>query len=101
MNRSDIAYLVSERFVQNEYGVMERFTTKRTVFVDVTSVTSQEWFEGGRNGLNPQFRFSLFSADYEGEKIIEYNDVQYTVYRTYQRKTDVIELYVEKRKGNE
>ena len=101
MNRSDIAYLVSERFVQNEYGVMERFTTKRTVFVDVTSVTSQEWFEGGRNGLNPQFRFSLFSADYEGEKIIEYNDVQYTVYRTYQRKTDAIELYVEKRKGNE
>lgn len=99
--RSNAAYLVAEEFTQNEYGVLERTFTKTKVFVEVNSVTGQEWFEGGRNGLNPQFRFSMFSHDYHNEKIIEFKDVQYTIYRTYQRKSDVIELYAEKRKGNE
>lgn len=101
MRLSRVAYLVTETYTLNEYGVMESTTQKSKVFVDVASVTSQEWFEGGRNGLNPQFRFSMFSHDYHGEQIIEYEGIQYTVYRTYLRKADVIELYVEKRKGNE
>lgn len=101
MNRSSVANLVVESYSQNDYGVMERTTTRHKVFVNVTSVTGQEWFEGGRNGLNPQYRFTLFSHDYHGEQIIEYEGVQYTVYRTYLRSVDEIELYVEKRKGNE
>lgn len=101
LSRSDVAYLVSESFTQNDYGVYERTTQKNKVFVDVSSVNSQEWFEGGRNGLNPQYRFIMFVHDYNGEQIIEYKDIQYTVYRTYLRKGDLIELYTEKRKGNE
>lgn len=101
MNRSSVAYLVTESFTQNQYGVMESSTTKHKVYVDVTSANQQEWFEGGRNGLNPQYRFTMFSFDYHNEKIIEYQNVQYTIYRTYYRSTDEIELYVELRKGNE
>lgn len=101
MNRSQVAYLVGESFSQNEYGIYEKVETERKVFVNVSSVNANEWFEGGRNGLNPQFRFTMFSYDYEGEKIIKYNDVQYTIYRTYFRKVDEIELYTELRKGNE
>lgn len=101
MNKSSVAYLVHESFSQNEYGVMEPSTTKYKVYVDVNSVTSQEWFDGGRNGLNPQFRFRMFTWDYHGEQIIEYMGKQYTIYRTYFRSTDEIELYVELRKGNE
>ena len=101
MNRSELAYLVVESYTQNEYGVMVKTTTKHPVYVNVTSVTSQEWFEGGRNGLNPQYRFTMFQFDYTVEKIIEYNDKQYTIYRTYNRSVDEIELYTELRKGNE
>lgn len=101
MNRSAVAYLITESFLQNDYGVYERTTEKKKVYVDVTSVTAQEWFEGGRNGLNPQFRFTMFSHDYSGEQIIEYKGIQYSIYRTYLRKADLIELYAEKRKGNE
>lgn len=101
MNRSSVAYLVVDSYTQNEFGVMEKSTTRYKVFVNVASVTGQEWFEGGRNGLNPQFRFTLFSHDYHGEQVIEYQGVQYTIYRTYLRNVDEIELYVEKRKGNE
>jgi SPP1 family predicted phage head-tail adaptor len=81
--------------------VLEKTTTRKKVFVNVTSVTGTEWFEGGRNGLNPQFRFIMFSHDYNNEKVIEYNGTQYTIYRTFLRSTDEIELYAELRKGNE
>lgn len=101
MNKSSVAYLVSESWTQDENGVQRATATKRKVFVNVSSVTSQEWFEGGRNGLNPQYRFKMFQFDYLGEKIIEYNGVQYTIYRTYNRSVDEIELYTELKKGNE
>lgn len=101
MNKSDVAYLVTESYTQNDYGVMEKTTARKQVYVNVTSVTSQEWFEGGRNGLNPQYRFTMFQFDYTGEKIIEYKDKQYTIYRTYNRSVDEVELYTELRKGNE
>ena len=43
----------------------------------------------------------MFQFDYLGEKIIEYNGVQYTIYRTYNRSVDEIELYTELKKGND
>lgn len=101
VNRSNVAYLVTESFEQDDYGVWQRTETDKKVYVDVTSVTSQEWFEGGRNGLNPELRFRMFTYDYSGEKIIKFNNIQYTIYRTYLRKNDEIELYCEKKKGNE
>ena len=101
MNKSGVAYLVNESWEQDECGVMRSTLTKRKVFVNVSSVTSSEWFEGGRNGLNPQYRFTMFNFDYLGERIIEYNDVQYSIYRTFNKSVDEIELYVELKKGNE
>lgn len=99
--KSDVANLVSETWTQNDFGIMECQTSHRQVFVDVTSVNSSEWFEGSRNGLNPQFRFTMFSHDYAGEKILEYEGVNYTIYRTYLKDKDHIELYTELKKGNE
>lgn len=101
MKKSDVAYLVSESWTQDNTGVQRRSTEKRKVFVKVSSVNSQEWFEGGRNGLNPQYRFTMFQFDYLGEKIIEYNGIQYTVYRTFNKSVDEIELYTELKKGND
>lgn len=100
MNRSEVIYLVDRTYTQNEYGVMLPTETKKKVFCSKTSVTSAEWFEGGRNGLNPEYRFIVFKYDYNNEEVLEYNSVQYTIYRTYEN-NDLIELYVEKRKGNE
>ena len=99
MNRSGVIYLVCETHQQNDYGVIETAYTKRKVFADVTSVSAKEWFEGGRSGLNPEYRMTVFTYDYNGEEILEYNGVQYTIYRKYER-GDKTELYVQKRQGN-
>jgi len=101
MDRSRVIYLVSKSFLPNSYGVYEETETRKKVFCNVSSVTQTEWFEGGRNGLNPEYRMTMFKGDYSGESVLEYNGIKYTIYRTYETRNDLIELYVEKRKGNE
>lgn len=92
---------MSETHQQNEYGVFECTLKKTKVFVNVNSVSQSEWFEGGRNGLNPEFRMTMFGPDYNGERIIEVDNKQYAIYRTFMRDDEMIELYVERRKGDE
>lgn len=99
MDRSTPIYLVAETFSEDAYGVLKPIATKRLVYANVTSVSADEWFEGGRNGLNPSLRVRMFAPDYEGEEIAEINGKAYAVYRTYHARTDIIELYLEKRKG--
>lgn len=70
------------------------------VYANVTSVSADEWFEGGRNGLNPDLRFRMFKFEYHGEEIIEYKGQRYAVYRTYEARNDILELYVERKQGD-
>lgn len=99
MDRSTPFYLVSAVIQTDTYGVQKRTETKRTVYGQVSSVTAAEFFEGGRNGLSPELRFSMFRYDYEGETIVEYEGKRYSVYRTYKAKGETIELYCERKGG--
>ena len=99
MDRSDVIYLVAATYTQDDYGVLQADESRRKVYCNVTSVTATEFFEGGRNGLNPEYRFTLFAPDYQGETIIEYKGKRYGVYRTYLARTDTLELYAERKGG--
>ena len=99
MDRSEQITLLTPTKVQNAYGVWEETYTSRTVFCQVDSVTRQEFFEGGRNGLNPEFRMTMFFGDYNDERILIFRDKTYSVYRTYIGRNDTIELYVERKGG--
>ncbi len=99
MDRSDIITLVAVTRTQNDYGQWVASESTRDVYCQVDSVTQSEFFEGGRNGLNPEFRFTMFFADYENEPIVEYKGLRYAVYRTYLNRNDKIELYVERKGG--
>ena len=84
---------------QDEYGRWVATPTAKEVFCQVDSVTRAEFFDGGRNCLNPEFKFTMFFGDYNGESVVEYAGNTYSVYRTYLRRTDIIELYVERKGG--
>lgn len=99
MDRSRVIYLVSNNKSQNELGIWVDNLTERKVFAEVSSVGQSEWFEGGRNGLNPEYRFRMFAYDYNGESLVRYNGNIYSIYRTYVDRNELIELYAEKREG--
>ena len=98
MTRDIELTLINPVMVADSYGIPQESTEeRRTVMARVSSVTASEFFEAGRNGLNPEFKFTMFLYDYNGQKIVEYNGQKYTVYRTYMGRSDTIELYVERR----
>lgn len=99
MDRSNVIKLISSTKTQDENGVWRETLSRRQVFCDVSSVTASEFFEGGRNGLNPEFRMTIFAGDYQGETMLEFNGKTYAIYRTYLARNDNLELYVERKGG--
>ena len=73
--------------------------TVKTVFADVKSASSTEFHNGFRNGLNPKFVFTMFRYDYDNESAVEYEGSRYSVYRTFRKGTDRIELHAERKGG--
>ena len=92
--------LLKTTLTVDEYGVERRRTEGRDVYCQVDSVTRSEFFEGGRNGLNPEYRFRIFEGDYQGEQEAVYHGRTYSIYRTYNARNDVLELYVERKGGS-
>ena len=99
MDRSEVCYLITRTHRRDENGIMQPTEFETEVFCNVQSVSASEWFNGGRSGLNPEFRFTMFEGDYMGQDIIKYNGIRYAIYRTYHAKDNNIELYVQKEGG--
>lgn len=99
MDRSQVITLLSVTRTQDNLKVWHEVPTQRQVYCEVSSISQSEWFEGGRNGLNPALRFRMFAPDYQGEKTLLYNGTEYSVYRTYVDRNELIDLYTEQRRG--
>lgn len=113
----DIILLISDNGYYDDLKVYHKAETSRQVFAKINSVTRSEFFQGGRNGLNPQLVFTIFKGDYNNERVIEYQGQRYSVYRTYlgarntyvgpntqarqELQSDYIELYVERKAGTD
>lgn len=91
--------LLKSANVKDENGVYHASYTAREVFCRVGSITRAEFFGAGRNGLNPQYVFTVFAEDYEGEDLVRYDGESYSIYRTYRTDSDYMELYAEKKGG--
>ena len=99
LDRSDVITLIGVIHTQDSTGVFQQTYTSREVYCNVSSVTRAEFFDAGRSGLNPEYRFTMFRHDYQGETIAEYKGKKYAVYRTYIGKNDTLELYVQREGG--
>ena len=95
----DVINLITVTSDQDEAGVSRQSYAEREVFCKVSSVTRSEFFAAGRSGLNPEYVFSVFAGDYDGEELLSYRGLSYAIYRTYRKEGDYIELYAERKGG--
>lgn len=96
---SDVVTLISSEQYQDEAGIFHENLTEREIFAKVDSVSRTEWAEAGRLGFNAEWRFTVFSGEYNGERACEFRGTRYGIYRTYQASLDRIELYAERKSG--
>jgi len=93
--------LTTHARVQDDNGVWrDGSAISREVFAQVDSVSRDEFFQGGRNGLRPEYRFTIFWGEWQGERECTYMGVDYSIYRSYHIPgTDYLELYAERKAG--
>ena len=90
MDRDTELILITPVMAADTYGIpQEGEPIRRSVFARVESVSRSEFFEAGRNGLRPDYKMTMFSYDYEGEKIVEFNGRRFNVVRAFQSEFDV------------
>lgn len=95
---TDVLTLVAQTVTLDDYGNEVATETEREVFCEVDSITQSEFYQAANTELNPEHKFTIFFGDYEGESIVKYNGVRYSIYRTY-RADDNLELYAERKIG--
>ena len=95
---TDVLTLVAQTITTDQYGNEVATEVQSTVFCEVDSISQTEFYQAANTELNPEYRFTIFFGDYNGQPIVIYNGVRYAVYRTY-RTGDDLELYVERKIG--
>ena len=95
---TDVIQLIKQTVTTNTYGIEEMTETERTVYAKVDSISQTEFYQAANTEFNPEYRFTVFFDDYEGESLLAFNDGRYSIYRTY-RTGDDLELYAERKVG--
>lgn len=94
----DLIAVVTEKDSLNQ--VVETTRTTATVYADISSVSQTEFFSGGRIGLQPSLKATIYGFEYNNEPIVKWNGKLYSVYRTYAvNGSDKLELYLEEKGG--
>lgn len=81
----DVITLIKETTTDyDQYGNEIQLTEEREVMCQIYGVTRTEFYSAATNNLHPEITARLSDyADYEGETLVRYNDVLYSVIRTY------------------
>lgn len=95
---TDVITLVTQTITTDKYGNEVAKETEKTVFCEVDSISQTEFYAAANTELNPEYKFTIFFGDYEGEEVVVFNGARYSVYRTY-RTGDNLELYAERKIG--
>lgn len=101
MNLAEKITLLAIEYEQDDLGEWVETRTETEVFALVESVTMSEFYQAGMQGFKPEYRMTVWMTEYSGQKLLEYGDKTYTIYRSYRRDDGRIELYVTERKGDE
>lgn len=97
---NDTLQLLTKTITNDEYLIQREQLDGPTVFCDTSSVGASEFYEAAQTGLQPEYRFTILVAEYNGQTLVKYHGQILSVYRTYRRSNDYIELYTERRQGD-
>ena len=101
MNQAAKIALLKTTYTQDDLGEWTETRTNTEIFGWVESVSMSEFYQAGMQGLEPEYKITIWMQEYGGQDLVEYNSKIYSVYRTFRRSDGRLELYVTGRKGEE
>lgn len=99
MDRSDKITLIACTYEVDAIGQRVPVEHRADVYCNVRRVSMTEFFAAGKSGISPDYKVTVFDAEYEGEQIAEYRGVRYAIYRSYLGANETRELYLTRQEG--
>lgn len=100
MTRETMVTLEVPVYRQDSLGqYVKAGSQQTTVFAEVTSASQSEWSAAGLAGLKAEWRVTVWADEYRGATAAILDGVRYSIYRTYQRSEDRMELYLTRKAG--
>lgn len=97
--REDVVTLIGNTgTTSDEIGNQIASPRRTEVFALVASAGKNEHYSAAQMHLKAEFKLVIRSFEYNGEKIVELDGKQYSVYRVYE-KGDDMELYLSEKIG--
>ena len=94
-----VCYLQSATIVEDEIGNQTERPVNRQVFCAELPLNSSEHFNAGLQEIKPEYLLAVDLEEYDNETTVLYQDIVYSIYRTYPRSDGLIELYCNKKAG--
>lgn len=79
----DVANLIAVASAEDSDGYDTTIETRTEVFVDVKSVTREEFYRSMQAGKELVIAFDIRACDYDGQSRIEHSGKQYKIVRAY------------------
>lgn len=92
--------LISEITDFDDIGNPIKTRKEKTVLCDLDSISRAEFYDASVAGMKPEVTFVIHLFEYEGENIVEYDNKEYKVIRTYANDYEEVELTCERVVGN-
>lgn len=92
--------LVSETTSKDSTAQTVSTSTESDCIGKLRSIYEREFFQAAEAGIRPECVIETSAFNYHGERFVKVNKDLLTVYRTFKKGTDKIELYIGERVGN-
>ena len=101
MSRYDaICELVAEHMSKDSRGIVKASETRREVFCNVFSMGDEAFYNAVAAGVHPDARLQIRKADWEGERMVTFEGVDYYVSRVARTSPDYVVLTLTERVGD-
>lgn len=97
---SEDIVLIAETFETDEYGNQVKTGTERTIQATKRSIMMSEFYEAAQAGIRPEVSFIVHPYEYEGEQVVRYKNMNYSVIRLYEKNDEELEIYLQKKLGD-
>lgn len=99
VSKDDVCFLMTTTTTLDEMMQEIEIQLPEMVYCATSSIGQREFSATMQNGLKAQLTIIIDHDEYDGQKEVEYNQVKYSIYRTFVRGDGDIELYCEVRVG--
>ena len=101
MSRYDaVCELIAEQMTKDSRGVVQASQTRREVFCNVFSLGDETFYSAVAAGIHPDARIQIRKADYEEERLVDFEGTVYYVSRVNRTSPDYVVLTLTERIGD-